>query len=53
MYKAKLVSHCAKGEADGSCEIGKGKPLQWVAEQLEWTELKLLLDKLSKLSEQI
>ena len=49
MYKANLVCHCSAGAADGSCEIGKGKPLGWVAEYLGWDDLKALCDNISKL----
>ncbi|MED4400059.1 hypothetical protein ABET41_10865 [Metabacillus fastidiosus] len=51
MYKNSLICHCSRGEADGSCEVGKGKTLGWVAEYLGWNDLKKLCDNINKLRE--
>lgn len=40
-----LICHCSNGE-NGECEIGKGKPLSWLAKHQGWGDLYELASKL-------
>jgi hypothetical protein len=52
MFKDNLIIHCSTGQAYGHCPIERGKPIEWVAEQLDAEELKEAYKKLLKRSEQ-
>ncbi|AXM88196.1 hypothetical protein CI793_14390 [Anoxybacillus ayderensis] len=52
MFKDNLIIHCSTGQANGHCPIERGKPIDWVAEQLDAEELKEVYKKLLKRSEQ-